>query len=211
MSKFETIEINENTVYSIYREYYLGLEKDLNRDIDVPVRYDWAIVQRDYQVIRSYNMDPKIDRVCDVIDKTRKEIQFDMVFLRMAGIWRENSHAKRKKVGCLIVRDNSIISDGYNGTISSFHTNVCEDESGETMWYVLHAETNAIAKLAKRGVSSDGATIYCTFSPCRECCKLIIQAGIRRLVYSELHSDASGLVFLAQNGVGISSYDVSRI
>lgn len=201
------IEIDENVVFTIYHDYmFYKPDVDINEPQHI-VRSDWGVRLRGERtgVSALHDPDPHFAALHAI---TEKETQFDLAFLRMADIWRMNSHAVRKKVACLIVRDYSIISDGYNGTPAGFHTNKCEDEDGETMWYVLHAEANAITKLARRGVSSDGATIYCTFSPCRECCKLILQAGIKRLVYSEQHSDMSGMVFLAQNGVKISSYNL---
>jgi dCMP deaminase len=134
-----------------------------------------------------------------------KQVKFDTAFLRIAEIWAQNSHAKRKKVGCIIVRDYNIISDGYNGMPSGFD-NTCEDKYGETKWEVLHAEANAIVKLAKSSQSSTGATLYITFSPCKHCAKMIMQAGIARVVYTEQHSDVDGLALLARTGVEISRY-----
>ena len=113
-----------------------------------------------------------------------KQRDLDLRYLRMAGIWAENSYCQRRQVGALIVKDKMIISDGYNGTPSGFE-NVCEDENGLTKPYVLHAEANAITKIARSGNNSDGATLYVTDSPCIECAKLIIQAGIRRVVYAD--------------------------
>lgn len=126
----------------------------------------------------------------------------DERYLRMARIWSENSYCKRRQVGALIVKDNSIISDGYNGTPSGFE-NICEDENNRTKPYVLHAEANAITKVAKSSNSSDGATLYVTASPCIECAKLIIQAGIQRVVYSELYHCADGLDLLRQAGIEV--------
>lgn len=141
---------------------------------------------------------------------TRKEIKFDMAFLKMATIWGLNSHSARHKVGCLIVRDYSIISDGYNGTPSGFD-NKCEKSDGETKWEVLHSEANAITKLARSSQSSAGATLYTTFSPCKECAKLMLQSGIVRLVYTKQHSDIDGLKMLAQAGIRISQYFINEI
>lgn len=121
--------------------------------------------------------------------------QLDERYLRMARIWAENSYCKRRQVGALIVKDKSIISDGYNGTPSGFE-NICEDDTNRTKPYVLHAEANAITKVAKSSNSSEGATLYVTASPCIECAKLIIQAGIRRVVYSEVYHCADGLELL---------------
>ena len=127
------------------------------------------------------------------IDK--KQLELDRRYIRMAGIWAENSYCQRRKVGCLVVKGNMIISDGYNGTPSGFE-NVCEDENNVTKPYVLHAEANAITKIARSGNSSEGATMYVTASPCIECAKLIIQAGIKRVVYSEKYRLEDGLELL---------------
>ena len=129
-----------------------------------------------------------------------RQPQFDRRYLEMASIWARNSYCKRKQVGALIVKERMIISDGFNGTPAGFE-NVCEDESGKTKPYVLHAEANAITKVAKSGNSSDGATLYVTTSPCMECSKLIIQSGIRRVVFSENYHDNSGLSLLEKAGV----------
>ena len=118
----------------------------------------------------------------------------------MARIWAENSYCRRRQVGALIVKDKMIISDGYNGTPSGFD-NVCEDSDGVTFPYVLHAEANAITKVARSNNSSDGATLYVTAAPCIECAKLIIQAGIRRVVFSEYYRISDGLDLLAKAGV----------
>ncbi|WP_392438037.1 deoxycytidylate deaminase [Cruoricaptor ignavus] len=128
--------------------------------------------------------------------------KFDKAYLKMAQEWAKLSYCQRKKVGALIVKDRMIISDGYNGTPSGFD-NKCEDESGNTHWYVLHAEANAILKLAKSTQSAEGATLYLTLSPCRECSKLVLQAGIRRLVYIDDYSDRSGIAFLKNRGVEV--------
>lgn len=124
----------------------------------------------------------------------------DERYLRMAAIWSENSYCDRRKVGAIIVKDNMIISDGYNGTPAGF-PNVCEDEDGVTFPYVLHAEANAITKVARSNNSSEGATLYVTASPCMECSKLIIQAGIRRVVYNELYRMQDGLKLLQDAGI----------
>lgn len=117
--------------------------------------------------------------------QSHKQDILDRRYLRMAHIWAENSYCRRRKVGAIIVKDQMIISDGYNGTPSGFE-NVCEDETGMTKPYVLHAEANAITKVARSNNSSEGSTLYITASPCVECAKLIIQAGIRRVVFNEL-------------------------
>lgn len=124
----------------------------------------------------------------------------DTRYLRMAGIWAENSYCRRRKVGALLVKDNAIISDGFNGTPSGFD-NVCEDQDGVTFPYVLHAEANAITKVARSNNSSLGSTLYVTTSPCMECSKLIIQAGITRVVFSELYRMSDGLKLLQEAGV----------
>lgn len=126
--------------------------------------------------------------------------KFDDRYLRMALIWSENSYCTRRKVGCLVVKDKMIISDGYNGTPAGFE-NICEDENGVTKAYVLHAEANAITKLARSGNNSDGATIYCTDSPCIECAKLIIQAGIKRVVYFREYRITDGIDLLRRAGI----------
>ena len=129
-----------------------------------------------------------------------KQFELDKRYLRMARIWSENSYCTRRKVGALIVKDKMIISDGYNGTPSGFE-NVCELEDGTTKGYVLHAEANAITKIAKSGNSSDGATLYVTTSPCLECAKLIIQSGIKCVVYSEKYRIDDGIKLLERAGI----------
>ena len=129
-----------------------------------------------------------------------KQKRYDLAYLKMARTWGELSYCHRKKVGALIVKDRMIISDGYNGTPSGFE-NPCEDEENYTKWYVLHAEANAILKVAASTQSCVGATLYLTLSPCRECSKLIHQAGIKRVVYSKKYKDDSGLIFLKKAGV----------
>ena len=134
--------------------------------------------------------------------KEEKQHQLDMRYLRMARIWAENSYCVRRKVGALIVKDKMIISDGYNGTPAGFE-NVCEDDNGVTKPYVLHAEANAITKIARSNNSSDGATMYVTASPCIECAKLIIQAGIKRVVYSEKYRLEDGLDLLKRANIEV--------
>lgn len=134
--------------------------------------------------------------------KDIKQETLDRRYLRMAAIWAENSYCKRRKVGAIIVKNQMIISDGYNGTPSGFE-NVCEDDNGVTKPYVLHAEANAITKVSRSNNSSDGATLYVTASPCVECAKLIIQAGIRRVVFTELYRMTDGVELLARAGVEI--------
>ncbi len=131
-----------------------------------------------------------------------KQLKLDGRYLRMARIWAENSYCKRRQVGAIVVKDNRIISDGYNGTPSGFE-NVCEDEGNVTKPYVLHAEANAITKLARSHNNSDGATIYITASPCIECAKLIIQSGIKRVVYGENYRLDDGIQLLKRAGVEV--------
>ena len=132
----------------------------------------------------------------------RSKSAVDYRYLRMARIWAENSYCKRRQVGALVVKDKMIISDGYNGTPSGFE-NVCEDEEGITKPYVLHAEANAITKLARSGNNSEGSTLYVTASPCIECAKLIIQAGICRVVYAEKYRLTDGIDLLTRAGVEV--------
>ena len=128
--------------------------------------------------------------------------KFDHSYLQMAEVWAQNSYCKRRKVGALIVKDKMIISDGYNGTPSGFE-NICEDEDGVTKPYVLHAEANAITKVAKSGNSSSGATLYVTASPCMECSKLIIQSGITRVVYRDAYRLMDGIELLKRAGIEV--------
>lgn len=132
-----------------------------------------------------------------------KQLKLDLRYLRMARIWAENSYCNRRKVGALVVKNKMIISDGYNGTPSGFE-NVCEDENNVTLPYVLHAEANAITKLARSSNNSDGATLYVTASPCIECSKLIIQAGIKRVVYAEKYRLEDGIELLRKAGVEVN-------
>lgn len=131
-----------------------------------------------------------------------KQTALDRRYLRMATIWSENSYCERRKVGALLVKDKMIISDGYNGTPSGF-PNVCESDEGHTFPYVLHAEANAITKVARSNNSSEGSTLYVTASPCMECSKLIIQAGIKRVVFSDLYRITDGLDLLRKAGVEV--------
>lgn len=128
--------------------------------------------------------------------------KFDEKYLQMAEIWAQNSYCKRRQVGALIVKDRMIISDGYNGTPSGFE-NICEDENGVTKPYVLHAEANAISKVAKSGNSSEGSTLYVTAAPCIECAKLIIQAGITRVVYKDEYRLTDGVDLLKRVGITV--------
>ncbi len=132
--------------------------------------------------------------------------KFDQSYMEMASVWAKNSYCKRRQVGALLVKDRMIISDGYNGTPSGFE-NVCEDENGVTKPYVLHAEANAITKVAKSGNSSAGATLYVTAAPCIECSKLIIQAGIRRVVYRDEYRLTDGTDLLVRAGIKVEKVD----
>ncbi|MFT5103537.1 MAG: dCMP deaminase [Candidatus Latescibacterota bacterium] len=132
-----------------------------------------------------------------------KQRKYDIAYLRMAKEWSKLSYCKRKQVGALIVKDKMIISDGYNGTPTGFE-NVCECEDGNTKWYVLHAEANAILKVASSTQSCEGSTLYITLSPCKDCSKLIHQSGIKRLVYLEGYKDDAGVKFLEKAGVSIT-------
>ncbi len=134
------------------------------------------------------------------LHKSEKSLKMDLIYLKMARAWSENSHCKRMKVGCLMVKNKSIISDGYNGSPSGF-PNECEGDDMNTLPYVLHAEANAITKLARGTQSSDGSTLYVTLSPCFECSKLIIQSGIKRVVFSEVYRKPDSLPFLLEAGV----------
>ena len=138
-----------------------------------------------------------------------KAYKLDQRYLRMARIWAENSYCQRRQVGALIVKDKMIISDGYNGTPSGF-PNVCEDEHNVTHPYVLHAEANAITKIARSGNSSEGATLYVTASPCLECAKLIIQAGIKRVIYSEHYRLEDGVELLRRAGIDVQYLETTE-
>jgi len=143
------------------------------------------------------------------MESNDKQQKLDSRYLRMACIWAENSYCQRRQVGALVVKDKMIVSDGYNGTPSGFE-NVCEDDNNVTKPYVLHAEANAITKLARSSNNSDGATIYITASPCIECAKLIIQAGIKRVVYGEKYRLTDGIDLLKRAGIEVVYMDVNR-
>ena len=157
----------------------------------------WVRFPPSVQIISKYS----------IIDKQKK---YDLAYLKMALEWGELSHCNRKKVGALIVKDGMIISDGFNGTPTGFD-NFCEDEEGYTKWYVLHAEANAILKVAKSTNSCKDAVLYLTLSPCKECAKLIHQAGIKKLVYNKEYKDISGLKFLKKAGVQIEQINIDKI
>jgi dCMP deaminase len=147
------------------------------------------------------------DRTIAVKINNDKQLQFDKRYLEMARVWSQNSYCKRRQVGALIVKDHMIISDGYNGTPSGFE-NECEDEKDITKPYVLHAEANAITKVAKSNNSSDNATLYITASPCLECAKLIIQSGIKRVVYGEHYRIEDGIKLLERAGITVQYLSV---
>jgi dCMP deaminase len=132
----------------------------------------------------------------------QKQLRYDLAYLRMAKEWATLSHCTRKQVAALLVKNGVIISDGYNGTPSGF-PNACENNLGETHWYVLHAEANAILKVAKSTNNAHGSTLYITLSPCRDCCKLILQSGITRLVYLNAYKDTTAIDFLRNSGVEV--------
>lgn len=139
--------------------------------------------------------------------KDTKQLRYDKVYLKMALTWAELSHCARKKVGAIIVKDDAIISDGYNGTPSGFD-NCCENDNGETLWYVLHAEANAILKVAKSTNNCSGATLYLTHSPCKDCSKLILQSGIKRLVFRDKYRDTAGIDFLISAGLEVEQIQI---
>ena len=141
--------------------------------------------------------------------KEKRKQDVDLRYMKMAYIWSENSYCQRRRVGALLVKDQMIISDGYNGTPSGFE-NICEDENGHTYPYVLHAEANAISKVAKSNNSSLDSTLYVTSSPCIECAKLIIQAGIKRVVYAEKYRLEDGLDLLKRAGIEVEFIDINE-
>jgi dCMP deaminase len=142
--------------------------------------------------------------------KDTKQLRYDKVYLKMALTWAELSHCARKKVGAIIVKDDAIISDGYNGTPSGFD-NCCENDLGETHWYVLHAEANAILKVAKSTNNCSGATLYLTHSPCKDCSKLILQSGIKRLVFRDKYRDTAGIDFLIAAGLEVEQIQIDLV
>ena len=134
--------------------------------------------------------------------KPEKQLRYDKAYLRMALEWAKLSHCKRKQVGAIIVKNGIIIADGYNGTPTGFE-NCCEDKNGDTQWYVLHAEANAILKLSRSNNSGENSTLYITLSPCKDCAKLILQAGVKRVVFNIAYKDSSGIDFLKQSGIEV--------
>lgn len=141
--------------------------------------------------------------------KIEKQLRYDLAYLKMAAEWAKLSHCKRRQVGALLVKDGMIISDGYNGSPTGFD-NCCEDENGDTHWYVLHAEANAILKVARSAHNSSASTLYITLSPCKECCKLVLQSGITRVVYINPYKDPSGLDFLAKAGIVVEQIEIDQ-
>ena len=141
-----------------------------------------------------------------IYENDQKQLRYDIAYLKMAVEWAKLSHCTRKQVGALIVKNGVIISDGYNGTPSGFD-NCCENESNETHWYVLHAEANAILKLAKTTNSGENATLYITLSPCKDCSKLILQAGIKRVVFIHAYKDTAGIDFLIESGIEVTQLE----
>lgn len=138
----------------------------------------------------------------NIADSPLKQARYDRAYLRMATEWAKLSHCERRQVGAIIVKNNIIIADGYNGTPSGFE-NCCEDSNGDTHWYVLHAEANAILKLAKSNNRGQNSTLYITLSPCKDCSKLILQAGIKRVVYINRYKDSEGIDFLSKAGIEV--------
>tara|TARA_Y100000589_G_scaffold318618_1_gene346304 strand:- start:2277 stop:2744 length:468 start_codon:yes stop_codon:yes gene_type:complete len=138
----------------------------------------------------------------NISESPLKQAKYDRAYLRMATEWAKLSHCKRRQVGAIIVKNNIIIADGFNGTPSGFE-NCCEDSDGKTHWYVLHAEANAILKLAKSNNRGQNSTLYITLSPCKDCSKLILQAGIKRVVYIKGYKDSAGIDFLSKAGIEI--------
>lgn len=139
-----------------------------------------------------------------------KQNRYDSAYLKMALEWAKLSHCQRKQVGALIVKDNMIISDGYNGTPTGFD-NCCENDTGDTHWYVLHAEANAMMKVAKSTHNANGATLYITLSPCKDCSKLILQAGITRVVYANAYKDDAGLAFLRASNIELTHLPLEKM
>lgn len=146
-------------------------------------------------------------KINDILEMNDKQLRYDLTYLKMAKVWSELSHCERKKVGVLIVKNGMIISDGYNGTPSGYD-NCCENDNWETHWYTIHAESNAILKCARWGHSCEGATLYLTHSPCKDCSKSILQSGIKRVVYSENYKDLEGVEFLINSGVQVEKITI---
>lgn len=171
---------------------------------DILNKKNWSIFYDKGKNIKTVSWDDSefLDLESPTIHQDKKSLKNDLIYLQMSHIWGKNSHCQRMKVGCLMVKNKSIISDGYNGSPTGF-SNVCEDDNMVTLPYVLHAEANAITKLAKSTQSSEGSTIYVNLSPCFECSKLIIQSGIKRVVFSEVYRKPESLEFLFEAGIEI--------
>ena len=175
-----------------YQQYYKSNLDFLDQDfLNIP---NWRI-RKNVDEQESYEI--TVGKISDIVSHRSDEI-----YLEMSGVWSKNSHCKRMQVGCLIVKNKSIISDGYNGSPSGF-PNVCESDTNDTLPYVLHAEANAITKLARGTQSSNNSTLYVTLSPCFECSKLIIQSGIKRVLFSEVYRKPESIAFLAEAGIEI--------
>lgn len=161
------------------------------------------LTQQNWSIVKSFDNEKELYSVC-VSDKPFSGSSFsrDLIYIEMAKVWAKNSYCERMQVGCLIVKEKSIISDGYNGTPTGF-PNVCEDDYNSTLPLVLHAEANAITKLARGTQSSDGSILYVTLSPCFECSKLIIQSGIKKVVFLEVYRNPEPISFLAKAGIEI--------
>lgn len=142
----------------------------------------------------------------NIAENPLKQERYDKAYLRMATEWAKLSHCTRKQVGAIIVKDNIIIADGFNGTPSGFE-NCCEDKNGDTHWYVLHAEANAILKLARSNNRGQNSTLYITLSPCKDCSKLVLQAGIKRVVYMKGYKDCTGIDFLTKAGIDVKQIE----
>jgi len=151
--------------------------------------------------------DSRDKKINNLLKMNDKQLRYDITYLKMAKDWSELSHCDRKKVGALIVKNGMIISDGYNGTPSGYD-NCCENENWETHWYTIHAESNAILKCARWGHSCDGATLYLTHSPCKDCSKSVLQSGIRRVVYIEDYKDLEGVNFLTNSGIQVEKISI---
>lgn len=171
-------------------------EKNSEESISDYLKNNPNLINNEYYAIKNNSIEIQIDM-------DSKQTRSDLIYLKMSETWGSSSHCKRMKVGCLVVKDKSIISDGYNGSPSGF-PNICESGDMVTLPYVLHAEANAITKLAKSTQSSIGSTMYVTLSPCFECAKLIIQSGIKRLVFCEVYRNTEPLLFLSEGGIEIT-------
>lgn len=172
----------------------------------------WMVTSSDVasEMDRIFNQEKIIKqrdkKINDLLKMNDKQLRYDLTYLKMAKVWSELSHCERKKVGALLVKNGMIISDGYNGTPSGYDN--CENDNWETHWYTIHAESNAILKCARWGHSCEGATLYLTHSPCKDCSKSILQSGIKRVVYSENYKDLEGVEFLINSGVQVEKITI---